>query len=216
MPRTEVFRKDLEELAEIMGLAQELHGIIDRLVELHARGMVKINHSAMELVVAGYLVRRGYEEIEVEKRLSEALVCDVYGVKAGSSVIVEVETGFTPPSNALDPTNYIRARIASKISRYSHYASKMSIGVPPFYTPLIPRVLLRPPKTRREEEIKALKGLLDQYYHNPPISIDEIRNARLHTIMIVDVDKGSVKELDPMGYYADLCSLISYYSDRDQ
>ncbi len=209
-----MFRRDLETLAERMGMLEELRGIVSRLVELYKRGMVKINHSAMELVAAGHLIRRGYDIVEVEKRLSDILVCDIYGVKAESSTLIEVETGFTPPSSALSPADYIRARIASKIARYSHYADKMSLGVPPFYTPLIPSTLLKPPRTRSSRELSQVKGLLDKYYHNPPITLGEIRYARLHTLMIVDVDNGVVEEYDPPSYYEKLCSIITRYSDR--
>ncbi len=214
--RVDVFRRDLEELARRMGMEDELRGIIDKLSALHLEGAAKINHSAMELVVAGYLIRRGYEVVEVEHRLSDLLVCDVYGVRGVSSIVVEVETGFTPPSNALDPTGYIRARIASKIARYSHYAGKMSIAVPPFYAPLIPRTLLKPPRERSEEELVRLKTFLDKYYRHPPVTLEELSYARLHTLMVVDVDNAVVEELDPQRYYEALAEIVEAYSNRFQ
>lgn len=214
--RVDVFRRDLEELARRMGMEDELRGVIDRLSALHLEGAAKINHSAMELVVAGYLIRKGYEVVEVEHRLSDLLVCDVYGVRGVSSIVVEVETGFTPPSNALDPTSYIRARIASKIARYSHYAGKMSIAVPPFYAPLIPRTLLKPPRERSGEELVRLKAFLDRYYKHPPVSMEELFYARLHTLMVVDVDNATVEELDPQRYYEALAEIVEAYSNRFQ
>ncbi len=214
--RVDVFRRDLEELARRMGMEDELRGIIDKLSALHLEGAAKINHSAMELVVAGYLIRRDYEVVEVEHRLSDLLVCDVYGVRGVSSIVVEVETGFTPPSNALDPTGYIRARIASKIARYSHYAGKMSIAVPPFYAPLIPRTLLKPPRERSEEELVRLKTFLDKYYRHPPVTLEELSYARLHTLMVVDVDNAVVEELDPQRYYEALAEIVEAYSNRFQ
>ncbi len=214
--RVDVFRRDLEELARRMGMEDELRGIIDKLSALHLEGAAKINHSPMELVVAGYLIRRGYEVVEVEHRLSDLLVCDVYGVRGVSSIVVEVETGFTPPSNALDPTGYIRARIASKIARYSHYAGKMSIAVPPFYAPLIPRTLLKPPRERSEEELVRLKTFLDKYYRHPPVTLEELSYARLHTLMVVDVDNAVVEELDPQRYYEALAEIVEAYSNRFQ
>jgi len=213
LSRVDVFRRDLEKLADRMGLLRELRGIVERLTELYSRGFVKINHSAMELVVAGHLVRSGYETIEVEHRLSELLVCDVYGVKGISSIVVEVETGFTPPSNALDPTGYIRARIASKIARYSYHAEKMALAVPPFYAPLIPKSLLKPPRQRSLVELNSLKTFLDKYYKNPPVSLEELVNARLHSIMVVNVDNGRVEEYDPQTYYEYLQHIVQEHSN---
>ena len=48
--------------------------------------------------------------------MTDILVCDVFATKGDGEAIVEIETGFTPPEHALDPTSYYVARIASKIS----------------------------------------------------------------------------------------------------
>jgi hypothetical protein len=34
------------------------------------------------------------------------------------------------------------------------------------------------------------------YYTNPPVTLEEIRNARIHSIYVVDVEKIRVKEWD--------------------
>ncbi|MET1102070.1 MAG: hypothetical protein ABWW69_06320 [Pyrodictiaceae archaeon] len=202
------FRRDLQEVADKIGLARELQPLVEKLTELYRKGVVKTNHSVMEIVVAGYLMLKNHENIDVEHRLSDILVADVYGEKLDSRVIVEVETGFTPPSSATDPLSYLKARIASKIARYSMYAEKMIIAVPPYYAAPIPPLMLKPPKARSKEEIIRLKKLLDKYYKNPPISLKEIREARLHTILIVDVDNALAIELDPQQYYNILGKII--------
>jgi len=170
----------------------------DRLVQLHSRNLVKINHSVMELVCAKHLIMSGFE-VELEHNLN-GVSCDIYAVKGYGTLIVEVETGFVSPEHALDPQSYLKARIASKITRYSGYASKFCLGTPPYYITQIPQTLTKPPRFRTNEEIAAIKGLCDIYYKSPPVTLEEIRNARLHSIYALDVDTVSVRELDVSEY----------------
>jgi len=176
----------------------KLRNLRNKLARLHRANRVKINHSVMELVCAKYLIMAGYD-VDLERFL-DGLSCDLYAVKGLGSLIVEVETGFVPPEHALDPLTYCKARIASKITRYSGYAEKFSLASPPHYIMQIPRALTKPPRYRTEDEILEIKGLCDLYYKNPPVSLEEIKNARLHTIYIVDVDRAEVRETDPMDY----------------
>jgi len=134
------------------------------------------------------------------ERPVDGLVCDLYGEKGLGSHIVEVETGFIPPSHALDPANYRKSRIASKIIRYGNHSEKFALGVPPYYLLQIPDSLVKPPRDRTAEDLKYLKNLCDQYYKNPPVTMEEIMNARLHTIYIIDVDEATVTEVNPTTY----------------
>jgi hypothetical protein len=177
---------------------KQLTALRDRLVSLHEKNVVKINHSVMEMVCAKHLLLKGYE-IDIERPVN-GLVCDLYGVKGLGSHIVEVETGFIPPHYALNPANYRKSRIASKIIRYGNHSGKFALGVPPYYLLQIPEILVKPPRARTKKDLKYLKILCDQYYKNPPVSLEEIRNARLHTIYIIDVDGVSVREADPVTY----------------
>ena len=170
----------------------------DKLVRLHEENVVKINHSVMELVCAKHLLLKGYE-VDIERPV-DGLVCDLYGVKGLGSHIVEVETGFIPPSHALDPANYRRSRIASKIIRYGNHSEKFALGVPPYYLLQIPDILIKPPRDRTSKDLKYLNALCDLYYKNPPVSLAEIRNARIHAIYIIDVDEITTKEVDPATY----------------
>jgi len=111
-----------------------------------------------------------------------------------------VETGFVPPEHALDPATYCKARIASKITRYGNHSEKFALGVPPYYILQIPPALTKPPRDRKSEELREIKSRCDLYYKNPPVSLDEVRNARLHTIYIIDVDGVVVREIDPGAY----------------
>ena len=182
-----------------METKEKLSMLKDRLIHLNEENIVKINHSVMELVCAKHLILKGYE-VDVERPLEGGLTCDLYGVKGYGVLIVEVETGFVPPNHALDPATYCKARIASKITRYSNHSDKFALGVPPYYILQIPPALTKPPRGRKSEELREVKSRCDLYYKNPPVSLDEIRNARLHTIYVIDVDGVTVREVDPSTY----------------
>ncbi len=205
MNRTEKFEEDLEFLLpklsqDMQGKAKESLGRLrDRLIELHKSNVVKINHSVMELVCAKHLIVKQYD-VDVEHQLDATLICDLYATKGYGSLIVEIETGFIPPDHALDPSAYLSARIASKIIRYSNYAGKFALGVPPHYILPIPQLLTVSPRQRTIENLKDMKGLCDQYYQSPPISLDEVKNARLHVIYVIDVDNASIQEVEPETY----------------
>lgn len=192
------FTKDIESAVRKMLVDLQPEGRIkllrlrDQLLRLHSLNMVKINHSVMELVCAKYLIQRGFD-VELE-HLLDGVSCDIYATKGYGTHIVEVETGFVPPENALDPGVYLRARIASKITRYSRYSDKFSLGAPPYYVMQIPSIFSRPPRLRGEEEIAEVKRLCDLYYRNPPVTLEEVRNARIHSLYIIDVDSLSVNE----------------------
>jgi hypothetical protein len=182
-----------------METKEKLSMLKDRLIHLNEENIVKINHSVMELVCAKHLILKGYE-VDVERPLEGGLTCDLYGVKGYGVLIVEVETGFVPPNHALDPATYCKARIASKITRYSNHSDKFALGVPPYYILQIPPALTKPPRGRKSEELREVKSRCDLYYKNPPVSLDEISNARLHTIYVTDVDGVTVREVDPSTY----------------
>ena len=198
------FEEDLTLLVERLGrdVNEETHrrleGLKEGLVHLRSEKVVKINHSVMELVCAKYLILSGYE-VKVEHFINN-LSCDLYAKKGLGHLIVEVETGYVPPEHALNPSIYSKSRIVSKISRYSSYVDKFSLGTPPHNILPIHPALIKPPRYRTSEEIKEIKGLCDLYYSNPPVSLGEIKNARLYTIYILDIDEGTVIETDPVDY----------------
>ena len=76
----------------------------------------------------------------------------------------------------------------------------MRLGVPPHYILPFPRALAKPPRNRADWEIEQIKRLCDAYYQKPPVTIEEIRNARIHEIYIIDVDHAKVQEIDPEAY----------------
>ena len=198
------FRADLD---EVMGKIRpeveddeyaQLRTLRDTLFSYQRANQVKINHSVMELICAKHLIQNGFQ-VEVEHMI-EKVSCDVFATKGFGTALVEVETGFVSPENALDPNTYLKARIASKITRYSGFANKFILGTPPYYIMQIPPALTKPPRFRTDEEIVAIKRLCDLYYTSPPVSIEEIRNARLHSIYAIDVDNVSVREWEVNEY----------------
>lgn len=182
--------------------SKKLTPLKDRLIQLHRENIVKINHSVMELVCAKHLVEKGYEVL-VEHPLDSSLTCDLYGTKGYGSLIVEIETGFVPPDHALDPSAYIGARIASKVIRYSSHAGKFALGLPPHYVLQFPPPFTQPPRERKSSDLKNIKKLCDLYYQNPPVSLYEIRNARIHVIYVIDVDEAAIREIEPEAYLKD-------------
>ncbi|MGD2107075.1 MAG: hypothetical protein PVH93_05655, partial [Nitrosopumilaceae archaeon] len=68
----------------------------DQLIEMYKKNLVKINHSVLELICAANLIANGYA-VNVEKKVSDILVCDLFAKKGDGDTIIEIETGFTPP-----------------------------------------------------------------------------------------------------------------------
>jgi hypothetical protein len=176
----------------------QLCDLRDNLFKLQNANQVKINHSIMELICAKHLIQNGFH-VELE-HIIENVSCDIFASKGYGTALVEIETGFVSPENALDPNTYLKARVASKITRYSGFANKFILGTPPYYIMQIPPALTKPPRFRTDNEIAAIKKLCDLYYTNPPVTTEEIRNARLHSIYSVDVDNVSVYEWEVNEY----------------
>ena len=201
----EKFREDVYEITENLSKTfnenniPKLNFVRQKLIDMYQKNLVKINHSVLELICAANLISRGYS-VDVEKPISDILVCDVYAEKGNGATIIEIETGFTPPDHALDTVDYYSARIMSKISRYSKYCSKFSLASPVIGILPIPKLFLIPPIARKKDDVKKLKSLCDRFYRNPPIEFDDILNARLHSIYLINTDKKFAKEMDPKSY----------------
>ena len=201
------FRADLYELAtkacagDNEEVRKKVFETADMLVRLYKMNLVKINHSALELVCARSLIKQGYE-VKVEHRVDKALVCDVMGYRGDGPLIVEIETGFIPPEEALDPSEYARSRIASKISRYSRFAGKFALGTTSSYILDLPEFFVKPPRARTLAEAERIKALTDVRYNKPAISVEELMHARVHMVFLIDVDMATTNEVDPDTYVA--------------
>ena len=180
-------------------LMPKLNFVRQNLIEYYKKNLVKINHSVLELICASELISHGFS-VDVEKSISDILVCDLFGKKGDGTAIIEIETGFTPPEHALDTVDYYAARIVSKIARYSKYCGKFSLATPVVNILPISDIFLLPPNARKPEDIKKLKKLCDRFYKNPQIKLEDIQNARIHSVYLINTDKGFAKETDPEKY----------------
>ncbi len=209
------FREDLQTLAhrackedseevrtKVFAVARVLEG-------LYRKNRVKINHSALELVCARNLIVQGYQ-VQVEHRLDASLLCDVYGMRGDGGLVVEIETGFIPPEAALEPGTYARSRIASKIARYSRFAGKFALGTTPSYVLDIPPFFLTPPRHRLPADGEALKAVTDVHYNKPPITLAELMHARVHSIIVIDVDSATAQETDPETYHRRVSAYVGH------
>lgn len=187
---------------------EKMNFVKNRLVELYQKNLVKINHSVMEMVCAKHLIRYGYS-VDVEKQLTNILVCDVHAVKGDGTAIVEIETGFMPPEHALDPLSYYAARIASKIARYSQYSNQFVLATTPVSVIPIPSLFRKPPRDRKMQDVKEVKSLCDRYYKNPPVTEDDILNARLHMVYLINTDAGKVVEMDVDTYLENVGGMLA-------
>lgn len=185
----------------------KLNFVRQRLIELYQRNLVKINHSVLELICAANLVSKGYV-VDVEKPLTDTLVCDIYAKRDGRVYIIEIETGFTPPEHALDTIDYYVSRIVSKIARYSKHCDEFALATPVIGILPIPRQFLNPPALRFEGDLKKIKALCDRFYKNPPIEYDDILNAKLDSVYLINIDKDFAKEIDPVSYYKLTSSIL--------
>ena len=201
----EKFTEDVYTITEKLNADQspemksKINFVRERLIELYQKNLVKINHSVLEIICASNLIAQGYT-VDIEKHLSDILVCDVFATKGDGTFIMEIETGFTPPDHALDTIDYYIARIASKIARYSQYCSKFALATPVVGILPIPKLFLKPPSKRKKAEIQKIKDLVDRFYKNPLIQLDDILNARLHSVYLINIDKCFAKQLDPYTY----------------
>ena len=201
----EKFQDDVYSITELLSehlspeLIPKLNFVRQNLIEYYKKNLVKINHSVLELICAAELISHGFS-VDVEKSISDVLVCDLFGKKGDGTSIIEIETGFTPPEHALDTVDYYAARIVSKIARYSKHCGKFSLATPVVNILPISEIFLLPPNTRKPEDIEKLKKLCDRFYKNPQIKLNDIQNAHIHSVYLINTDKGFAKEMDPKSY----------------
>jgi len=201
----EKFQDDVYSITELLSkqlpreLTPKLNFVRQKLIEYYKKNLVKINHSVLELICASDLIFHGFS-VDVEKPISDILVCDLFGKKDDDTTIVEIETGFTPPEHALDTVDYYSARIVSKIARYSKYCDKFSLATPVVNILPISKIFLFPPSSRKSDDVKKLKKLCDRFYKNPQIKLEDIQNAHIHSVYLINTDKGFAKEMDPESY----------------
>ena len=210
----EKFQNDVYAISELLSTqldqddVPKLNFVRQRLIDMYKENLVKINHSVLEIICASELIAHGYS-VDVEKSVSNLLTCDIFATKGDNTSIIEIETGFTPPEHALDTVDYYAARILSKIARYSKYCGKFSLATPVVNVLPISKLFLLPPNARKNEDVRRLKKLCDRFYKNPKINFEDILNAHIHSVYLINTDKGFAKELDPEAYFEMTKEVIS-------
>ena len=61
-------------------------------------------------------------------------------------------------------------------------------------------LFLLSPNARNLDDVKKLKKLCDRFYKNPKINLEDIQNAHIQSVYLINTDKGFAKELDPELY----------------
>jgi hypothetical protein len=59
------------------------------------------------------------------------------------------------------------------------------------------------------KDVAKVKALCDRYYTNPPVSEEEILNARLHMVYIINIDAGRVVEMDIDAYLQNVGDMLA-------
>jgi len=191
--------KLLVELQDRLGVTELAH-VVDRLLLLVCRGVLGLYHAMLSLVAASFLLENGCKCVDVERAIG-GLVADVVGDCWFGHAVIEVETGFMPARNVLEPIDYLVARLGAKIARYSRLGEWFGLGIPVGYAAPIPPQLLRAPGKRSEEELIALKRLLDKYYRKPPIPVEWVKTAHLDAVLVLDTQRPKAIVLKPKDYY---------------
>ncbi|MCY0874484.1 MULTISPECIES: hypothetical protein [Acidianus] len=188
------------------GNLPQIDEIYKRLIDFHKLGFVNITHSALELIVAAYLIKEGFK-VSVEHE-SNGKIIDVYAIK-GIDVGIEVETGFVPPSFAGKQEDFLMSRMALKIARYSNLASQFYIAVPSYYIPPVPVELLKDKEKRSEDEIRNLMRLIRKYHNSLDVNLLSLKSAKIDGIIIINTTDLKLKIFD----YEDFLKIKKYYSD---
>ncbi|AWR96446.1 hypothetical protein DFR86_02030 [Acidianus sulfidivorans JP7] len=185
--KLDTFTKDLANLkrkiVSYYGKSEQLESIYERLVNFHKLGLVNLNHSSLELITASYLINEGFK-VHVEHEIDGKII-DIYGIK-GLDIGIEVETGYVPPSFVSNQEEFLRSRIALKVSRYSNLASRFYIAVPSYYIPPIPSTLLKNNNERDEREVRDILKLIRKYHNSLDINLSSVKTAKIDGIIIIN------------------------------
>jgi len=179
----------LSVLAERMGVGELLGPVVERLAVLYSRGVLGASHVVLEIVAAGWLAREGYT-VTVEEPV-DGLIADVVARAGRETLLVEVETGYTPPRWSHSPLAYHAARLAAKTARYSRLGDRFALAYPLGYAAPLHPALLEPPWRRSQGVLAELKSLVDRFYRRPPIPLEALMEARLDAVLLLDPDNAA-------------------------
>jgi len=203
--------KELKERLNFSFQKENLEEIKKKLIKRYrisnSKGYFKNNniiHSMLIVLMSYHLITKGWE-VEVEKNLTrkpENLVCDIYSRKGNKLHIVEVETGNIPSyyllERNLSPEEYQMARVISKIARYSHFGEFFSLGfsaTPSHNLKLLKPILNSFHSGLRKKDVERYLEIVNKLYSNPAISEEQIENAKLENVYLINIFKRSVEKI---------------------
>jgi len=187
---------ELRKLAQMLcdGKNKEVYRLYKRIERVRSHRKLNLNHSAMEILLGKYLIDKGYKVTLERCLVKDNLISDVYARNGKEILMVEVETGYVGPNNALVPIKSRMAKDIAKIIKYSPFSDKFGLAFPPFYISFIPKYFIH----KDSNEIERIKSLLKEFY--PNLELEKIKDAHLEKIYVVNLDELRVKEFDAKDY----------------
>jgi len=172
--------------------------LISRAIALYSRKNIPLNHVLAEVLLGHYLrFERGFEKVDIERSVGRHS-CDVYAEGGSLRICVEIEFNFVPPQYASEASEYLVARHVKKVLSISSCPEVLiSFAYPRYCVPSIPIDLLRPPSARSIDRLRELVYITRRYFPIDIDSVEALRRACVHSIMIFDVAKPRVYELTP-------------------
>jgi hypothetical protein len=186
---TSVQKKVVDKYGTLYGLDD----IVKKIIGLHKTGVLNINHSVLEIILAAHLLNQGFK-VYAEVEVAGGIV-DIYAIK-GIDISIEVETGYVPPTNAISAEEFLMGRLALKTARYSNVGHEFYIAVPSFYIPPIPEPLLIPPEERKEDDIRKVMFLIRKYSKSPDVTLDDVKTSKINGIITINTKTLDVKVID--------------------
>ncbi|MCE4599634.1 MAG: hypothetical protein F7C81_05495, partial [Desulfurococcales archaeon] len=132
-----------------------VNSIYSKLYNLYKKKGIARFHVILQYIMSAYLYNRGYD-VYVEEDIGKGYKADIYAEAPWESLIVEVETGYIPPSRHLDFEDYLIGKIIYKTLVYSQYADKFSIAIPSHLNIRFPRYLLCKRLLNRYNNLKEI------------------------------------------------------------
>jgi len=188
--------KELRKLTQMLydGKNKKVYRLYKRLEKVGNRRKLNLNHSAMEILLGKHLIDKGYKVTLERCLVKDNLISDVYARNGKEILMVEVETGYVGPNNALVPVKSRIAKDIAKIIKYSPFSDEFGLAFPPSYISFIPKYFIH----KDSNEIEKIKPLLKEFY--PNLELERIKDAHLEKIYVVNLDELRVKEFDAKDY----------------
>lgn len=189
----------LEEFYSGLPNREYLRKVWKKVRDMNRNNGIGIIHSMMQLLVADYVADRGCDDLYAEYVLNDdsetgRLVIDVYGVsRTRNTVGVEVET--LPSYTDINaPVMSATAKNILKVARYSPCVDCFSLAFLPTYRLPLPKFFINRGGGCQEGP-QEIKDVLDTFYRNPPLTIEEISKGSVYSAYVVDIDKRKVNEV---------------------